>query len=101
MITEWSNKSGDQPAQLKDLEVIFERILNVAAELAILAVFIMLVIGGFKFLTSGGDPKATEAAKNTLTYAIFGLIALIGIWLILKFVEVFTGVKVTEFKVIP
>lgn len=91
----------NDPAQLKDLEFIFARILNVAAGFAILAVFIMLVIGGFKYLTSGGDPKATESAKNTLTYAIFGLVALIGIWLILRFVEIFTGVPVTQFKIVP
>ena len=91
----------NDPAQLKDLEVIFARILNVAAGFAILAVFIMLLVGGFKYLTSGGDPKATESAKNTLTYAIFGLIALIGIWLLLRFVKVFTGVDVTQFTIIP
>lgn len=90
----------NDPAQIKDLEFIFSRILNVVTDLAILAVFIMLVIGGFKYLTSGGDPKATESAQKTLTYAIFGLAALVGIWLILKFIEVFTGVKVTEF-IIP
>lgn len=89
---------GD-PAQLKDLEAIFGQIVSVATGFALLAAFIMLIIGGFKFLTSGGDPKATESAKNTLTYAIFGLAALIGIWLILKFIEVFTGVKVTQFTI--
>ena len=91
----------NDPAQLTDLEVIFARILNVVTSFAVLAVFIMLVIGGFKYITSGGDPKATESAQKTLTYAIFGLVALVGIWLILRFVEVFTGVNVTEFKIIP
>lgn len=91
---------GD-PAELSGLETIFSRILNVATEFAVLAVFVMLIIGGFKFLTAGDDPKAAEAAKNTLTYAILGLAALIGIWLLLKFVEVFTGVEVTKFKIVP
>lgn len=96
----WST-TGDEPAQLTDLEVIFARILNIITSFAVLAVFIMLVIGGFKYITSGGDPKATESAQKTLTYAIFGLAALVGIWLILRFIEVFTGVHVTEFKIIP
>jgi hypothetical protein len=81
------------------LEVVFEKILNVAVELAVVVLFIFLVIGGFKFITSGGDPKATESAKNTLTYAILGLVLLIGIWLILNFIQYFTGIQVTVFKI--
>jgi hypothetical protein len=84
---------------IKCFEVIFRNILNIAVELAVVVLFIFLVIGGFKFITSGGDPKATESAKNTLTYAILGLVLLIGIWLILNFIEYFTGIEVTVFKI--
>jgi TRAP-type C4-dicarboxylate transport system permease small subunit len=84
---------------LQCLEVVFEKVLNIAVELAVVVLFIFLVIGGFKFITSGGDPKATESAKNTLTYAILGLVLLIGIWLILNFIEYFTGIEVTVFKI--
>jgi len=84
---------------LQCIEVVFEKILNVAVELAVVVLFIFLVIGGFKFLASGGDPKATESAKNTLTYAILGLVLLIGIWLILNFIQYFTGIEVTVFKI--
>lgn len=89
---------GDVP-ELSDITIFFSRILNFIAGFAVLAAFIMLVIGGFKFLTSGGDQKAVESAKSTITYAIIGLIALVGIWLLLKFVEIFTGVPVTQFKI--
>ena len=55
--------------------------------------------GGFRYLTSMGDPKGTETAKNTLTYAVLGLVLIIGAWFILQFIEEFTGVKVTEFEI--
>lgn len=84
---------------IKCFEVIFQEILNVAVGFAVVVLFLFLVIGGFKFLTSGGDPKATESAKNTLTYAILGLALLVGIWFILLFIEKLTGIKVTEFKI--
>ena len=87
-------------ATLRGFECIFTRILNIVTYFAVVVVFIMLVVGGFKYLTSGGDTKATESAQKTITYAILGLVALIGIWLILKFISVFTGVNVTQF-VIP
>jgi len=86
-------------ATLKGLELIFKKILNYTVELAVVIVFIFLIIGGFRYLTSGGDPKATEAAKNTLTYAILGIVLLIGIWFILNFIKIFTGIDVTTFTI--
>lgn len=35
---------------------------------------IMLIIGGIRFTTSGGDPQSAKAARNTIVYAIIGLI---------------------------
>lgn len=36
--------------------------------------FIMLVIGGIRYIVSAGDDKQLEAAKKTITYAIIGLV---------------------------
>jgi uncharacterized membrane protein len=100
MATEWSNiNSPDQPAQLQDLTVIVERILNIAVRLAGIAVFIMLIVGGFQYLTAGGDPKKTQAASSIITHAILGLVIVIVAWFILLFIEKFTGVTVTEFNI--
>ena len=35
---------------------------------------IMFIISGFKYITSGGDSNGVSSAKNTLIYAIVGLI---------------------------
>lgn len=86
-------------ATIKGFEYIFRRILNIAMELAVVALFLMLIIGGFRYITSGGDPKATASAGQTITSAILGIILLIGIWLILNFIEYFTGIKVTIFNI--
>lgn len=94
----WNDPTGETPAKIQDFAVIIQRILNIAIRLAGIAAFIMLIVGGFQFLTAGGDPKKTQAASNTLTYAILGLVVVIGAWFILLFIEKFTGVKVTEFN---
>jgi hypothetical protein len=86
-------------ATLQSLECIVKTILNLAVRFAGIAVFVMLIIGGFKYLTSGDDPKAKESARNTITYAIFGLVLLLAGWLILRFIEEFTGVNVTIFEI--
>ena len=88
-------------ATLKGLECIFSQVLSIFARLAGLAVFVMLIVGGWQYLTSGGDKQAAQKARNTITYAILGLVLLIGSWFILRFIKLFTGVEVTNFVVRP
>ncbi|MBR3144198.1 hypothetical protein IKF12_03330 [Candidatus Saccharibacteria bacterium] len=48
-------------------------ILNgVIMTLSIVAV-IFIIIGGFQYMTSTGDPSKTKKAKDTITYAAIGL----------------------------
>lgn len=35
---------------------------------------IMIIIGGFKYVTSGGDSSSISSAKQTILYAIIGLV---------------------------
>lgn len=35
---------------------------------------IFIIYGGFKYITSGGDSNNVSAAKNTLIYALIGLV---------------------------
>ena len=52
----------------------------------VLIFFAMLLVGGFKYLTSGGDMKALDSAKGTLTFAFIGLSFLVASWLILNLI---------------
>ena len=60
--------------------------------------FIAIIIGGFKYITARGDPKAVAGAQATLTWAIIGLVLIIGAWLVLLFIANFTGQPVTQFN---
>ena len=97
---QWTNEcyytdpGGFKVATFRGFECVFTNIVKIATEFALLALFIMLLTGGFKYLTSGGDPKAVQSAQGTLTSAILGLVLLFLIWFILLFIEAFTGVKV-------
>lgn len=90
---------SDGVPTLKCLEVVFARILQIFVSLAVLALFVMLVIGGFKYLTSGGDQKKTAEAQQTMTYAIAGIVLMVLAFLIFKLIENFTGVTVTKFEI--
>ncbi len=89
---------GD-PAKLTDLTDIFIRIFNLAITIGGLAAFAMIIIGGFKYLTSAGDPKQVQSASSTITMAIVGLIVAISSWFILNFIATFTGASgILEFS---
>lgn len=61
------------------------------------ALFIVM-FGGFKYLTSGGDPKSVEGARKTLTWAIIGLVVILSSFLILNAIAQLTGVNcITQF----
>lgn len=47
---------------------------------------IMIIIGGFKFVTSGGDSNHINSARNTVIYALVGIVVAISGQLIVKFV---------------
>ena len=81
------------------LEGVFENVTRAVLGLAAITLFILLVWGGFKYITSGGDPKAAEDARKTLTYAIGGMVLIALAILILRLIEAFTGIDVTQFRI--
>ena len=47
---------------------------------------IMIIIGGFRYATSQGDQTQMQSAKNTILYAVIGLIVAIAAYAIVSFV---------------
>lgn len=88
-------QAASNPAQISDIIGILERIIKLLAPAAGIAFFIMLLVGGFQFVNSGGDPKAAGQARTTLTFALIGILLVVASWLILKLIGEITGVAVT------
>jgi hypothetical protein len=87
-------------ASIQGFECLFFNVLQVVAALAGLAFFVMFISGGFKYLFSGNDDKKVAAASSTLTMAIIGLVGVIASYFVLRLIQNFTGVGVTNF-IIP
>ena len=85
------------PAQLIQLQSVFESVVKVAISLAGVAVVVMFLVGGFGFLTAGGDKEATQKAQRTLTYAIGGLILVLSAWIIMALLGNFLGISFDNF----
>lgn len=47
---------------------------------------IMIVIGGLRYVLSGGDQKGTTAAKDTILYAVIGMVVALLAYSIANFV---------------
>ncbi len=61
--------------------------------LAALAFFAFFVLGGFQYITSGGDKAGIEAAKNRITYAFVGLFIVVIAWAVLRLITYFFGIE--------
>lgn len=98
---DWSSEDKciiQEAATIRCIVPLFKNIVMGVLALTGVALFVMLLMGGFNFLLSGGDAKKLEMAKGTLTNAVIGLVVIVCAYLIIYTVEVFTGVRVTQFQ---
>ena len=78
-----SIKSGDTDKSLQDyIKIIVNVLLFILGAIAV----IMIIIGGIRYTTSNGDASATKSAKDTILYAVIGLIVAILAFAIVNFV---------------
>jgi hypothetical protein len=75
--------SGDGSTGLSN---IAKKITNLFSLIVGAIAIIMIIYGGFRYITSGGDSGKVGSAKNTLIYAIIGLIIVALAQLIVRFV---------------
>jgi len=67
-------RGSSQPADLFGSNGIFTTITNILLFVVGALSVIMLIIGGLRYVISGGNSTAVTAAKNTILYAIVGLV---------------------------
>jgi hypothetical protein len=61
-------------------------VVNVLSVVVGIAAVIMIIIGGFRYITSGGKQESVTAAKNTILYAVIGLVIVALAQVIVRFV---------------
>ena len=74
------------PADLFGDTGAFKQVTNTILYIVGIIAVIMLIIGGIKYVVSGGDSKKVTDAKNTILYAIIGLIIAFLAYAIVNFV---------------
>ncbi len=79
-----TDDSGFTAAQRVDQ--IVGQIIDIMSLVVGFVAVIMIIIGGFKYVTSGGDSGNVTGAKNTILYAVVGLIVVALAQVIVRFV---------------
>ncbi|MBR3329333.1 hypothetical protein IKG29_02280 [Candidatus Saccharibacteria bacterium] len=65
---------------------VFKQVTNTILYIVGIIAVVMLIIGGIKYVVSGGDSKKVTDAKNTVLYAIIGLVIAFLAFAIVNFV---------------
>ena len=53
---------------------IIHTIINLLSAVVGIVAVVMIIVGGLRYITSGGNDASVTSAKNTILYAVIGLI---------------------------
>ncbi len=53
---------------------LIKTVINILSIIVGVAAIIMIIVGGLRYVTSGGESSNVAAAKNTIIYAVIGLV---------------------------
>ena len=79
-----SSQADDVPQDLAG--DVFKNIVNILLFIIGAVSVIMLIYGGIRYTTSGGNANSVTAAKNTIMYSIIGLVVAILAFAVVNFV---------------
>ncbi len=85
---------NDTIGQVNDIVAVVRGVIRFILVVAFVAAFIMLLIGGIRWITAGGDEKGVASARNMITAALIGLVVVLVAYAIIRLVEIFFGFNI-------
>lgn len=79
------NGGNSVDAETKVSEIT-KQVINIFSWLVGIVSVIMVIVGGFQYVTSGGDSGKVTSAKNTIMYALIGIVIVALAQVMVKFV---------------
>ena len=70
----------------KSLNDTIAQIVNILSVVVGIVAVVMMIVGGFRYVTSAGNDQAVKSARNTILYALIGLVIVALAQIIVKFV---------------
>lgn len=65
---------AEDPAKIGEIASVLDRVMNIVFPAAGLICVVFIIIGGYMWIASAGDPSKIKQAQGTLTWAIIGLV---------------------------
>ncbi len=69
-----TDAAGGKSTSSSNLDSTVKTVINLLSIIVGIVAVIMIIIAGFKYITSAGDSNKVTSAKNTLLYALIGLV---------------------------
>jgi hypothetical protein len=82
-----TNSAGGNQGNASDkVNGTIRTFINLLTAAVGVAAVIMIIVGGFRYITSGGASEKVTSAKNTILYAVIGLVVVALAQVIVRFV---------------
>lgn len=88
-------------SQTADPIKVIRGLIRLILVIAFILAFVMLIVGGIRWILAGGDEKAVGSARGTITAALIGLVIVLVAYAIIRLVEVFFNVTIISATTIP
>jgi uncharacterized membrane protein len=97
---DWTACLDNNVATLRCIPIVFSNVIRAALVFVGVIALLFIIYAGFSFVTSGGDPKKVQGARQTMTFAIIGLIVVLLSFAILFFIGYATNTSscITSFS---
>ncbi|OGY10545.1 MAG: hypothetical protein A3H88_03245 [Candidatus Blackburnbacteria bacterium RIFCSPLOWO2_02_FULL_44_9] len=92
-----SPPSGD--AAIGSFDSIVTSIISLFFIVGILLFFFYFIISAYQWITSSGDPKAVEKARNGVVHSIVGLVVLFSVYAILGLFGLIFGIDILQLDI--
>lgn len=78
--------TGCTPGSGPTVQSVVAKVVNILSFVVGVVAVIMVIVGGIKYVTSSGDSNNVNSAKNTILYAIVGLVVAVMAQILVKYV---------------
>jgi hypothetical protein len=78
--------AASQAAGGGSLESLIQTVINAVLLIAGVVAVIYLIVGGYQYITSGGNAEQAQSGRTTVLNAIIGLVIIFAAFVIVRFV---------------
>lgn len=81
-----SSEACDPTDTSGQLNTLIKTVINVISVIVGAIAVVMIIVGGFRYVTSGGKEDSVRGAKSTIMYALIGLVIVALAQVVVRFV---------------